>query len=140
VQPKDHLPDQGSTIDRGDRLKAFLDLLELRFFSANPALATYKIDSGVVGDAVEYAFWQLPDEVVKNVVQLIGCEDTEVLKFYRDNVPCTGFRIKPSDEEMKLFDLGKPSTETGLEPKGGSDAAEGHPDDTPAERDEPQTA
>ena len=94
------------SVDRAEKLKAFSDLLELRMFSASPGLITYLIDGGVVGDTIEYGFWQLPEEIVNGVRQIIGCADVQVLKYYRDNTPCTGFRIKPSDEDLKLLEFG----------------------------------
>lgn len=140
MQPEISKPveaDSATSVDRAEKLKAFSDLLELRMFSASPGLITYLIDGGVVGDAIEYGFWQLPNEIVDGVRQIIGCAEVEILKYFQNNTPCTGFRIKPSDEDLKLLEFGD-SKEDGednhsLEAPVSNDT-EGHNDDPAANR------
>ena len=134
MQPESYQPETSSSVDRAEKLKAFSDLLELRMFSASPGLITYLIDGGVVGDVIEYGFWQLPEEIVNGVRQIIGCGDVKVVKYFRDGNPCTGFRVKPTDEDLKLLEFGESREDKhGLEEPVSSDT-EGHTDYPAANR------
>ena len=88
------------------KLKAFADLLVLRFFSATPGLVTYMINSGVVDNAVEFSFWRLPNEVIEGVKKVSGCRKVEVYKFYDKGAPCTGFRFFPEESDLADFEIG----------------------------------
>ena len=93
------------------KLKAFADLLILRFFSATPGLVSYLIDSGAVNGAVEFSFWHLPDEVILGVKKVSGCKEVEVFKFYKRGAPCTGFRFHPEEDDLDEFEIGPSDTE-----------------------------
>ena len=93
------------------RLKAFADLLVLRFFSATPGLVSYMINSGVVNNAVEFSFWHLPDEIISGVKKVSACHKVEVFKFYTKGEPCTGFRFFPDKDDLADFEI--PTSEEG---------------------------
>ena len=97
--------------DTQARLKAFADLLILRFFSATPGLAAYMVNSGVVNNAVEFSFWRLPDEIISGVKKVSACHKVEVFKFYAKGAPCTGFRFFPEEEDLAEFEIPTPEKE-----------------------------
>lgn len=99
------------------RLKAFADLLILRFFSATPGLVSYMLDSGVVNGAVEFSFWHLPEEVVLDIRKLSGCEEIEVYKFFTRGSPCTGFRFHPAEADLDDFEIAPSEEDEDVEEK-----------------------
>ncbi len=83
-----------------ERLTAYLNQVLLRAFNASPGLASYIESYRVIPGAIELSFYHLPDEVVSSVMQVFSVGDVEQFRYTKHAHPCTGFRAKPTAEEL----------------------------------------
>ena len=80
--------------ETSEKDRVFIDRMILRIFSFPSLLAFFSDAHSLSEGEVELVFRKIPNEVIPQVVKLIGVNEVKLYKFTKDGHPMLGFKIQ----------------------------------------------